>query len=338
MRLHPVFFPLTAALCLSGSLAHASLNLTAEGIARGFTLTTFVSGYNGQYGPLSQGVLSNGNIITGSALDRKIYVFNDTDGQTLNTALSATPYVCQTGNCNYAMATAGGQVYGAQAFGGVYEHFASDGSRTQIPNMVGADLRGYLGMWTNPVDQHLIAASNKGLVDIDPVAGSYRVINAAVFPDGVSVSTDGNTAYVENGVIQAYDIGTGALVRSFPNFGHAPDGTGVISGGPLNGDIIVNNNDGTVGLLDPARPDGDPNQFVLIATGGTRGDFVSPDLTNGTLFLSQNELVARLSCGPDCSFGVPPIPEPETYALMLAGLALIGSFARRRKLMQADVG
>ncbi len=72
--------------------------------------------------------------------------------------------------------------------------------------------------------------------------------------------------------------------------------TGVISGGALNGDIVVNNNDGTVGLLDPTKPDGDPNQFVLIATGGTRGDFVSPDLTNGTLFLSQNEQVARLSC------------------------------------------
>ena len=331
MRLNPVFSSLAVALFLSTHFAHASLTLTPEGVTRGFTLTTFVSGYSGQYGPLAQGILSNGNIITGSAIDQKIYVFNDADSQTLNTAISATPYVCQTGNCNYAMATAGGQVYGAQAFGGFYEHFASNGSRTQIPNMVASDLRGHLGMWTNPVNQHLIAASNKGLVDIDPVAGTYHVVNASVFPDGVSVSPDGTIAYVENGVIQAYDISSGALLRSFPNFGHSPDGTGVISGGPLNGDIIVNNNDGTVGLLDPARPDGDPNQFVVIATGGTRGDFVSPDLTNGTLFLSQNEQVARLSCGPDCSIGAPPVPEPETYALMLAGLALIGSFVRRRR-------
>lgn len=33
----------------------------------------------------------------------------------------------------------------------------------------------------------------------------------------------------------------------------------------------------------------------------------------------------------DLSFNVVPIPEPETYALMLAGLGLVGFVARRRK-------
>lgn len=332
MRYKIILSSVAAAACLLNGPANASLTLTPEGIAGGFTLTTFVSGFSAQYGPLAQGILPNGNVVTGSQFDQKIYVFKDLDGQTLSSAVSAAPYICQTGNCNYAMATAGGNIYGAQAFGGTYEKFASDGSRTQIPNMVAADLRGHLGMWGNPVNGHLIASSNLGLVDIEPVAGTYRIIKAGLFPDGVSVSPDGTAAYVENGVIQAYDINTGSLLRSFPNFGHGPDGTGVISGGPLNGDIIVNNNDGTVGLLDPTKPDGDPNQFVLIATGGTRGDFVSPDLTNGTLFLSQNEQVARLSCGPDCSIGAPPIPEPESYALMLAGLALVGWMVRRKDL------
>jgi WD40 repeat protein len=336
MKLNVILSSAATAACLllSGSPANATLKLTAEGTADGFTLTTFLSGYSAQYGPLAQGILPNGNIITGSEFDRKIYVFKDVDNQTLSNAVSATPYICQTGNCNYAMATAGGQVYGAQAFGGFYERFASDGSRTQIPGKVAADLRGHLGMWGNPANGHVVASSNAGLVDIDPIAGSYRVVKAGLFPDGVSVSPDGATAYVENGVIQAYDLATGTLLRSFPNFGHAPDGTGVISGGPLNGDVIVNNNDGTVGLLDPSKLDGDPNQFVLIATGGTRGDFVSPDLNNGTLFLSQNELVARLSCGPDCSIGA-PVPEPENYALMLAGLVLLRLMVRSKNLRTA---
>lgn len=312
--------------------AHAVLTLNQTGIDLGFSLSTFVSGYNAQYGPLSQGVLPNGQIITGSLLNRQIYVFNDVDGQTLANAVSATPYICETGNCNYSMATAGGQVYGAQAFGGVFYQFGGSGARTPIPNLQTAGVTGYLGMWGNPVNGHLISSTNRGLVDINPVNGTFRVINASVFPDGLTVSPDGSTIFAEvGGGISSYDINTGALVRSFVT-GHAPDGTGVISGGKLNGLVVVNNNDGTVGLLDPSKANADPLLYRIIAAGGTRGDFVSADLNNGTLFLSQNEQVARLSCGSDCSIGgVPPtpaVPEPATVALMLFG---VGALALRRR-------
>ncbi len=313
--------------------SRAALVLNQTGIDDGFTLSTFLSGFNAQYGPLAQGILPNGQIITGSLLGTKIYVFNDIDGQTLANAVSATSYSCTTGNCNFAMATAGGQVYGAQAQGGVYLHFAADGSSTLIPNLQAAGLTSNLGMWGNPVNGHLISSSSRGLVDIDPVAGTFRVINAGVSADGVTVSADGTLAFVEvGGGIQEYNVATGALVRSFAT-GHSPDGTGVISGGLFNGDVIVNNNDGTVGLLDPSKPTGDPNLFVIIATGGTRGDFVSPDLNNGTLFLSQNEQVARLSCGAGCSIGGPPpegTPEPSTLVSMGAGLCVVLLSLRRR--------
>ena len=324
-------------LCICGMLttvtpARAGLVLTQAGIDDGFSLTAFVSGYNfgGNYGPLSQAILPSGNVVTGSVGDGKVYVFNDTDGQTLASAVSSTPYACQTGNCNFAMATAGGQAYGAQAFGGVYEHFANDGSFTPIPNLQAANLVSYLGMWANPVTGHLISASNQGLVDIDPVAGTYTVINAGLFPDGVSVSPDGLTAYVENGgTLQSYSLVTGTLLSTFFT-GHGPDGTGVIIGGTHNGQVIVNNNDGTVGLLDPTKPNGDPSQFVIIADGGTRGDFVSPDTSNGTLFLSQYEQVLRLSCGADCSIGTSPTPEPASLAMFGSGIAALAFFRRRK--------
>jgi hypothetical protein len=316
---------------LSAGAGATPLTLTASGVAAGFNLTTFVSGYNfgGGYGPLALGVLPNGNIVTGSSGDQKVYVFSDVDNQTLASSISATPYACQTGNCNYAMATAGGQVYGAQAFGGVYERFNSDGTRTPIPNLQAAGLFGSLGMWANPTNGHLIASSNRGLVEIDPVAGTFRVINGGLFPDGVSVSADGSVAYVENfGTIQSYNIATGALIRTYST-GHSPDGTGVIFGGAFDGDIILNNNDGTVGLLDPDLADGDPLQFQIIASGGSRGDFVSPDLNNGTLFLSQNEKIVRLSCGPGCSIGAPNPELPEPGTLALVSIAVFGLGAGR---------
>jgi len=309
------------------SEAQATLALTSDGTTDGFTLDTFASGWGNNgflvYGPLSQGVASNGNVIAPSSLDQKIYVFNDVNGQTFGSAISATPYACQTGNCNFAMTTVNGQVYGAQAFGGTYEKFNSDGTFAPMTGAV-ASLRSNLGMWTDPTNGHIISASTTGLVDINPADGSFRVINAGLFPDGVSVSSDGTKVFVANGgTVQVYDKTTGALLNTF-SVGHSPDGMGVISGGLFNGFIVVNNNDGTVGLIDPTVGTED-----IIASGGSRGDFVSADPTTGTLFLSQNELIDRLGCGPGCTIGN-AVPEPSTWAMLLLGFAGIGFMYRRK--------
>lgn len=163
--------------------ANASLMLNSTGTSLGFSLSTVVGGFFGQYGPLSEGILPDGNLLTGSLLGTKIYIFSDVDGQTLASALTSIPYTCTTGNCNFSITTAGGQVYGAQADGGTFLHFADNGSSTPIPNLQAAGLTAFFGIWSDPLNGHLISSTNKGLADIDPVAGTFRIINASVFPD-----------------------------------------------------------------------------------------------------------------------------------------------------------
>jgi len=98
---------------------------------------------------------------------------------------------------------------------------------------------------------------------------------------------------------------------------------GIISGGPLDGDILANTNFGQLWLIDP-----DDNSQVLIASGGTRGDYTAPD-GKGGLFLTQSTEILRLSLDSGTISG--SVPEPSTWAMMVLGFMGLGFLAYRRK-------
>lgn len=309
----------TSTLVLFSAPAQADLTLNATGTGLGFSLSTFLTTNQtceGCVGPTGIAVNSAGNVIVNNAAtDGRNYVFSNTNGQTLGTALSSVS------GANYpaAYATANGSVWGSTGFNG--------GQLIKLDN-AGNTVATYnvpviLGLWTNPVNGHLIGSGSSGLVDIN-VSGAtptYTVIPGTPYVDGVSVSPDGKTVYTN--IVNGYDIATGSQVFG-PVGISGSDGTAVIYGGALNGDILVNTNYGELWLLDALT--GTP---TLIANGGSRGDYVAPDALGG-LFLTQSNSVLRLSL-EGAVIGTPAVPEPSTWAMMLLGFCGLGWFASRRK-------
>jgi hypothetical protein len=324
---------LLAAMIAAGSAmtvaieAKADLTLNAAGVADGFSLSTFYRDPGANYGLIGSVGVGGNTVIASGYARGQIYKFNDVDGQSFGTALLTV----SAGGTPTDIATAAGVAYVGLLGGHYYSINPTTLALTAVP--VSNSITATYGLWGNQTNGHLIAGTNQGLVDINPITGAFTVVgNPGGNIDGVTVSPDGTVAYIETNSNAIFGYSLISPSPSTPVFSRTglpggPDGTGIISGGLFNGDIIVNNNDGTVGLINHVT-----GVETIIATGGARGDLVAPDPNNGTLFLAASDQTYRLSCGPNCAIGsVPTVPEPETYALMIAGLAAIGWVGRRRR-------
>lgn len=75
----------------------------------------------------------------------------------------------------------------------------------------------------------------------------------------------------------------------------------------------------------------DPDSNVSGAYGATGLDFINAKITAVTSAGVYTGTFAKVGNGPDVAANLAPIPEPETYAMVIGGLLTLGAIARRRK-------
>ena len=293
--------------------SNAQLALTGAGIARGFTLSTFATGFaNGGpfgVGPLGMGFNGDGSVLVADYYGAIHRFATDTDGQvaTAGNTVSTSGVGVPVG-----IASSGGNLYMTDQANGVLRSLSAGGAvgAALITGMPAAT-----GITTNPTNGHLFVSTlgNNVIWDIDPVAVTKtNFLNQSA--DGLS--TDGTTLYMEsNAHILGYRISDKALVFDSGAMGCGPDGTELGSGSLL-GYIYVNCNNGQFFEINLGS-----NSQVAIADTGSRGDFVQTDTHNGTLMITQTDRVIRMTAPKGGGFG--GTPEPG----VTASLAGMGMFA-----------
>jgi hypothetical protein len=163
--------------------------------------------------------------------------------------------------------------------------------------------------------------------DVDPIAKTKTAfVNENA--DGLSISPDGKTLYAEvNSHILGFDITSKSQVYDSGAIPGGADGTAVGTG-LFTGLIFANTNSGQLFELTLGAS---PVQ-TLIATGGSRGDFVTVDPTNNTLLITQTDTLLRLN---GASFTT-----PEPTSLVMAGTAaitLLGAYGWKRRRRNASL-
>lgn len=283
---------------LTESVAAASfppvdgMHLTAEGTAGGFQLASFARNFptSGSFGPFGVGFPSTGGVmVTDYSGTLRIFP-KDIDGQDASTRPEAHNYGEST---ILNLATVGGKVYLGNSSLGELDLLKSNGTfKAKI-----VDGLGYiLGLAVNPTNGHIYVAGGSSIFEVDPIAKTSTFFLSAN-ADGLAISNDGKTLYAAEGNVYGYDTTSKAQVfdsGSIPGV----DGTAV-GAGSLSGFLFANTNYGEVWKVDLKHP----GTKTLIATGGSRGDFVSVDPHNGSLLLTQASEVVRLIPPEGGSFG-----------------------------------
>ena len=309
-----------AALTILGAVsvsnrAHADLTLTPAGVAAGFTLSTFADSFPfvNNIGPL--GITFSGGQVIVSDYPGNVRVFpTDTDGQHATSVAIAQNYGFSNA---VGLTTVGSKTYMTQQSAASIVQINANGTFNQ--NIVG--YANATGIISNPNNGHLFVSNGSNIIDVDPIAKTSVLFNGAP-ADGLA--TDGTTLYAAVSInsIVGYNILTKAQTFT-SGFVNTADGS-ALGFGALSGNIFANTNDGRlveINLLTSVQ--------TILATGGTRGDFVTVD-PNGSLLVTQTDRIVRLTARAGGGFS--STPEPGTVGLFVSvGLSSLGVLARRRR-------
>jgi len=285
--------------------APTGLTLTPAGVAVGFSLTTFATGFPqvGQIGPLGAALVGSSGVMVADYAGNVRLFPRDTDGQVAGNFAPAVPSVTSFGSLNAdGLASLGGTFYLAQPAAGQVIRLNPNGTPVTGANAVAASIASATGIVANPATGHLFVSGGDNstqIWDVNPTTNTASSWIAVQGADGMAVSADGRTLYAALGSdILGFDVASRTQVWDYnATASHIPIANmdGIALGfGTLAGKIYTNTNDGTVWQISLAS-----GAATEIASGGTRGDFVAPDVNGqGSLLLTQSDRIMRLAPFP----------------------------------------
>ncbi len=283
-----------------------SLTLTAAGQAAGFGLSTFATGFPecSDAGPLGVAFPTTGGVLVSDYPGNLRLFPTDTDGQ--NAANIAAINNFGGGNA-FGLAQLNGKIYLSQQTAGDVVQLINNGASTQA---IVSGIPHASAVLADPFNNLLYVDSGFAapIYVVDPVVKTLSLFQN-VIADGLSLSADGKTLYgaiyggADAGHVLGFDVTTKAVVFDSGEISGVPDGI-ALGKGPVAGNVFVNTNGGTVvevNLVTAAQ--------TIIASGGSRGDFVTVDPRDGTLLVTQSDRIMRLVPGV---FAIPQLTTTTT--------------------------